>query len=415
MKYLLDLPGHLSSPGGGQRLRQLIREESIKLEYLRLPPFAVSVFAGDFDSVKKTLESNPIQNLAATHTAFKTGYASLAILGAQRVVGGPRRHLETLEYLLSNLTPLDVEDIVGFTALHHATMTPGTTSELSRCLLRHGADVNHRNRYGEVCILGAMQLNLVPTIDLLMEYNADLDLADADGWTARNHFINCGPQVVACISKWIKKRDREETLPGNRHCITCGASPTDTKTCSRCKVSRYCSIHCQALDWQKHKKTCQPFDKTTTVTLHPHYGSERTIPVAELTRSLLGYPTLHSSWMEKRTRTAHIPKHLEHGTIKPFILKVQVPYFANGCTDDSNGDLLLYTRRRDFACTIRRSDDPASYDVVSHTVRTKGTAGAKAYFAAELHSREKLIIKISQVLGRPTLVVHNNTTTLRLK
>ncbi|KAJ7490171.1 ankyrin repeat-containing domain protein [Mycena galericulata] len=372
MKYLLDLPGHLSSPGGGQRLRQLIREESIKLEYLRLPPFAVSVFAGDFDSVKKTLESNPTQNLAATHTAFKTGYASLAILGAQRVVGGPRRHLETLEYLLSNLTPLDVEDIVGFTALHHATMTPGTTSELSRCLLRHGADVNHRNRYGEVCILGAMQLNLVPTIDLLMEYNADLDLADADGWTARNHFINCGPQVVACISKWIKKRDREETLPGNRHLYYMR---------------------------RKHKKTCQPFDKTTTVTLHPHYGSERTIPVAELTRSLLGYPTLHSSWMEKRTRTAHIPKHLEHGTIKPFILKVQVPYFANGCTDDSNGDLLLYTRRRDFACTIRRSDDPASYDVVSHTVRTKGTAGAKAYFAAELHSREKLIIKISQVLA----------------
>lgn len=89
-----------------------------------------------------------------TETPFKLGYASLAILGSQRIYLGPpgsMRYLETLRYLFSKRVPVDVEDIVGLTALHHATTSQvPTKDELIRCLLEHGANVNHRNRYGEV-------------------------------------------------------------------------------------------------------------------------------------------------------------------------------------------------------------------------------------------------------------------------
>lgn len=104
----------------------------------------------------QAVENGSAPDLMGSETPFKTGYASLAILGAQRVQDGPPgslRHLETLKYLFSKGLPPDVEDIVGFTALHHATTSPVPKEDLTRCLLEHGANVNHRNRYGEVHIL----------------------------------------------------------------------------------------------------------------------------------------------------------------------------------------------------------------------------------------------------------------------
>jgi hypothetical protein len=80
------------------------------------------------------------------------------------------------------------------------------------------------------------------------------------------------------------------------------------------------------------------------------------------------------------------------------VLKVQVPYTGNRKID-STGELLLYTKKRDFACTIRRSDEPDEYDRISQVVRTKGVGGVKAYFAAELESKDKLVVKVSEVLA----------------
>ncbi|KAJ6491580.1 ankyrin [Mycena vulgaris] len=401
MHEILAKPGYLSSTEGGQRLRELYRRESMNLNPLALSPFALSVFTGHFDLVKQAVERGAAPDLMASETPFKTGYASLAILGAQRVEDGPPgslRHLETLTYLLSKGLPPDIEDVVGFTALHHATTSPVPKEDLTRCLLEHGANVNHRNRYGEISLLGAMQLNLIPTIDILMEFGADLDLADADGWTARKHFLSCGPQVTAIVTKWIRKRTGDEAPRSEKCCDMCGNSAATLKNCARCRIARYCSAECQKTAWPSHKKTCQPFSASNTVTLTPYYESfGNTIPTADLTRQAMGYPTQSSSWSINRTRAAHTPKHLDREA-KTLVLKVQVPYTGNPQTQ-STGDLLLYTKKRDFACTIRRVDDPAEYDRISAVVRTKGVGGAKAYFAAELESKEKLVVKVSEVLA----------------
>ncbi|KAJ7747686.1 ankyrin [Mycena maculata] len=400
MTDILARPGYISSDKGGQKLRELYRGESINLNPLVLSPFALSVFTGDFDLVKEAVEKGSAPDLIGSETPFKTGYASLVVLGAQRVQDGPPgslRHIETLKYLFSKGLPPDVEDIVGFTALHHATTSPVPKEDLTRCLLEHGANVNHRNRYGEIdflcctiSLLGAMQLNLIPTIDILMEYDADLDLADADGWTARKHFLSCGPQVTATVTKWIRKRTGEAAPRAGKSCDACGVAAPSLKNCGRCRIARYCSTACQTRHW--------PRSPSNTVTLKPYYESYgNTIPTADFTREFMGYPTQASSWSNNRTRAAHTPKNLDREA-KTLVLKVQVPYTGNPQIR-STGDLLLYTKKRDFACTIRRSDAPTEYDRISEVVRTKGVGGAKAYFAAELESKEKLVVKVSEVLA----------------
>jgi hypothetical protein len=65
----------------------------------------------------------------------------------------------------------------------------------------------------------------------------------------------------------------------------------------------------------------------------------------------------------------------------------------------SKADLRVYTEKRDLVCDIRRIDNPAGYDRVSEIVRTKGVMGLKAYFAAEMRSKDELVVKVSEVLA----------------
>ncbi|EMD34613.1 hypothetical protein CERSUDRAFT_67058 [Gelatoporia subvermispora B] len=119
---------------------------------------------------------------------------SLVVLGVQRIaqpeVGV--NHLVTLEFLLEAGVPPDVEDIVGHTALQHACMY-NTQPDTLRCLLKHGANVNHRNRYGEVAIGFAIQKKLLEAVDILMEFNADMKIPEGDGRHWRAHKQSCRP------------------------------------------------------------------------------------------------------------------------------------------------------------------------------------------------------------------------------
>ncbi|KAJ6510558.1 hypothetical protein C8R45DRAFT_1207458 [Mycena sanguinolenta] len=406
MKQILTKPGFLrANHDGGQRLRTLYRAESVNLRLHTLPPFAFSVFAGDLDEVKEAVERDTAPDLMGTETAFKLGYASLIVLGAHRVKFGPPgtlRHLETLQYLFSKGLPVDVEDIVGYTALHHASSAEFPKDGLTRCLLQHRADVNYQNRYGEIPLLLSMQMNLIPTIEILMEYEADVDLPDADGVTARRHFLACGPQVTVTMRKWIRKREGGEAPRAEKCCDACGKVDASLKNCGRCKVARYCSSECQTKAWPSHKKACQSFSTSNTVTLKPYYDSRiDLIPTAAFVRQCLGYPPEPSSSANRPTSGARAPKNLDRES-KTLVIKVQVPD-----TDDLDlkctGNLLVYNKKRDFTCAIRRCDVPADYDRLSLAVRTKGPhkegGATKAYFSAVLESKDKLVVKVSEVLA----------------
>ncbi|KAK7455846.1 hypothetical protein VKT23_010883 [Stygiomarasmius scandens] len=122
------------------------------------------------------------------------------------------------------------------------------------------------------------------------------------------------------------------------------------------------------------------------------------IPTSDHVRSALGYP--ESKIPERNFRGAHVPKN----DAKDLIIKVQVPWMNTsdgGRPAPGDGDLAVYTKKRDFVCGIKKTDqaDGASYDKIVDVIKTKGIRGAKAYFAAELRSRDELVVKISEVLA----------------
>lgn len=194
------------------------------------------------------VESGQAPDLTGTETPYKFGYCTLVIAGAQRGAAAcpGSNHPATLNFLLSRGAPVDSEDIVGYTALHHATQnTSGGALALARILLSSGANVNHRNRYGEVPILGAFQTNGVDAVELLMEFGADLDIADADGVDPRGFFVRTGPKVTAAVMKWLRKRNGEEKHMDAKKCDGCGNVDGVLKYCARCHAARYCSPVCQ--------------------------------------------------------------------------------------------------------------------------------------------------------------------------
>lgn len=115
-------------------------------------------------------------------------------------------------------------------------------------LLKSGADVNQRDRYGQVPILNAIMTGNIPSIDLLMEFGADLDIGDADNVIPREFFVQGGPEVAATVTKWLQKRSGEATLLAEKECGNCKSSGSGVslKLCSKCRSIKYCSTSCQS-------------------------------------------------------------------------------------------------------------------------------------------------------------------------
>ncbi|KAJ7749230.1 hypothetical protein B0H14DRAFT_2983026 [Mycena olivaceomarginata] len=64
----------------------------------------------------------------------------------------------------------------------------------------------------------------------------------------------------------------------NDRCYRCNQlGDPKLRTCSRCRVARYCSPQCQSDDWKKHKPNCT--DHKTTLKNHPDSSMEDTLKV----------------------------------------------------------------------------------------------------------------------------------------
>lgn len=152
-----------------------------------------------------------------------------------------------MKFLLDSGAPVDLGDIVGLTALHHAAQNAaGPTVTLARLLLESGANVNFQNRYGEVPIQSAFQLGDVHMVELLMEFGADLSIGDADGTTGSSMFVSTGPAVTAAVTKWLRKRSGEHRPLDGKTCAKCGKTEVPLKICSKCHAIKYCSPICQS-------------------------------------------------------------------------------------------------------------------------------------------------------------------------
>lgn len=82
---------------------------------------------------------------------------------------------------------------------------------------------------------------------------------------------------------------------------------------------------------------------------------------------------------------------------KTVVVKIQVP---NEPTRSVDGSLLVYTKKKtEFICLVKRLENVQAYDRVYQVIKEKGVNGLKAYFSATIYSKDKLEIKVSEVLA----------------
>ncbi|KAJ7720716.1 hypothetical protein B0H16DRAFT_1432303 [Mycena metata] len=323
--------------------------------------------------------------MTSTETVFQYGYATVAILGAQRVFEASP-WAEIVQLLLEEGLFVDSADILGNTALHHASSSPSSarTVLLARLLTCHGADVNAQNCFGEVCTIGAMQMENLEMLDIFLFYGANIDVEDVDGWSPRRLFVHCAPGVISMTRKWIRRRMGIYAPYGEKRCDCCGKpkSPvkrrmSTLKLCSRCKLVRYCSVQCQVTSWAVHGKTCRPFTAANAVVLTPFYESDRG-PESDIAFSCVPYDLCFGP--------------------KTVIVKVRIPR-DKWHAPRTGSDLVVVSRSRSLVCRVRRYDDPREYDRLVAAIQSIGVEGLDAFFIAELQHSSCLVIRISDPLA----------------
>ncbi|KAI9065998.1 ankyrin [Trametes sanguinea] len=401
MLELLNQPEPISTQQGGSKLRSLYLENAAIIDATLMANFAENCFLGQLHAVRQAVESGNAPDLLGTETPYSFGYAALAAYGAQRLVSLSEAthfdHSGTLSYLLSQGAPPDTPDVLGYTALHH-TCSHRPRPDLTRILLENGADPNKQDRFGCVPLLSAMQYDCVECVDALLEFGARLDIRDADGKTPDGLAIYAGPAIAAAVQRWKRERTGETHPLDRKACATCGETNVALKKCAKCQAIFYCSRECQKSHWPQHRLMCAGGTLANTVTVIPWYEDiGHAWHPADILRVRSG---IHIKQPPKRNlRTVKIPNILP-GQTKSFVVKVQVPFDLTNrhAIDAEVGDLMVYDKRRDLVCRIRRQDCEEGYLRLSRTVRRMGLSGMKAYFPAEMHSRDELVVKVSEVL-----------------
>lgn len=132
------------------------------------------------------------------------------------------------------------------------------------------------------------------------------------------------------------------------------------------------------------------------MTVRPAYeGVTNVIPLADMTRASFGIPSPPPP--ARNFRGAKVPR-MRRDETKQMVIKVQVPW-TGGYAPAQAGDMLVYTKKRDFVCRIRPEDGVDAYRRLAQVVHEQGVGRAKAYFSAELKDKDELVIKVGDVLA----------------
>jgi len=107
-------------------------------------------------------------------------------------VGGQFHAVDEARELLADGESVDEVDSTGATALFWAlnfaqydslSEDPKPLHEMIGLLLKEPASINHRNVYGRIALFAATQSKKLSTAELLLDWNADGEVADLKGET----------------------------------------------------------------------------------------------------------------------------------------------------------------------------------------------------------------------------------------
>ncbi|KZV87520.1 hypothetical protein EXIGLDRAFT_652113 [Exidia glandulosa HHB12029] len=397
-RVMLDLakrPGFLKQSEGGNRLRELWNDlMQEQFDPWKWNEFVLDCYLGKHVQIAEAIKAGRAPDLLETLTDFRISYVALVILGSQRTRPGSAAtqqsmdHAAALDVLLSYGADLSLRAINGATPLHFASAIYGRP-DLVRILLAHGADVNAQDKYGQTPLFDAMLTDELECVEILLEAGTDTTIRSADGVTI-DVMGPVAPRISAALGRALRKRAGEgEGAFATKACDFCGTKNVHLSLCARCHTSRYCSKDCQRNAWKSHKPACISFSGPATLTLKPTYLPEdmhaSLLSTASLVRGELGDKS-----SAKSSRTVKPASKMKITYPKPMVVKIQAPFGASMTT----GSMLVYDKRRDFVANLEPSGGRDAYVALRKIIAEKGVAaGLKAYFAAELVSKDELVVK----------------------
>ena len=294
----------------------------------------------------------------------------MACVSGAMCFNGGEKHQKTVEILLENGSNPDAKDIAGFTALHLACgmLTKDVLIGMIDTLLKAGAQVNIRNRFGEVPLLEAVMTNKLQPIRKLLDAGADTtievyDCGEGPVVSAATLAVN-NPESMEEIKKW--RMDKARHIIQNRKCDSCGAGGARNR-CSSCLLAFYCNRTCQAAHWRsEHKRECKLVTSKDVATVNP--DGDVSDPSAQ------GYAILCPS---QRSGSAVKPRKRPQRPMKGrFIVKVQIP------VDNKANHAMVYDKERSFVLYCRKTADCYA-KFIDAVKKDQFNQGIKSYFGAE--------------------------------
>lgn len=154
------------------------------------------------------------------------------------------RHAEVITWLVKHGAPVDNQDIVGLTALHHAGSN-NRIAEVTKALLESGANPNCPDKAGSTPLQQALYHSQAEAVEMMLDFGGDMTIGNEQNRPGIVFIKTAPPHVQAVVQKWIRKRSGTQApLEDRNKCFIC---PKPGKhQCARCHVVRYCSSACQS-------------------------------------------------------------------------------------------------------------------------------------------------------------------------
>ncbi|KZT19794.1 hypothetical protein NEOLEDRAFT_1123652 [Neolentinus lepideus HHB14362 ss-1] len=270
-----------------QRLRNYATSEFLDPQ-CDLDAYGRSLVMGDLEHVKEDFQERvqkhktcgqpedqaraaAARDLYAMHWGpTKVPIYDLLLLATQLAPNLRFGHLAIARWLTKDANvPVDGLDVSGTTALAHCISTkPAFEPELAQILYDAGANINHRNRYGdvpanEICMVWDPK-NLpraVLALRWFLSHGGNIDILENDGQTCARMLLSSVNQKYQdrTLQRVVQEEDFRRRQRSDVCCAFCGREDKPVMICSRCKKAKYCppSRNCQRSDWKNHKPSCK--------------------------------------------------------------------------------------------------------------------------------------------------------------
>ena len=303
------------------------------------------------------------------------------------------RHVECLCKIIELGGNIHARDFAGYTPLFYCVTqySNPVTLKLASILLKHGADINAQNRFGETAIFDAVFSKTLVCVEFLLDRGLDPTIRDNDGCSVEG--LNPYDRDLRILfgtarrnkSKAMKEVAKDEAGGSLKKCEVCGA--LNARRCTSCFLTRYCGRDCQRVHWPQHKIKCKEVRR-------------QFLPVT-LVQPFEGAEFQHISW-NKNGKIKNIRSVVPAKS--NFVVKIQIPF------DDTSSKrwrermggalsgkvLVLYDEKKSVYGYIN-SDEP-TYDILVSKIKAEGVFGDKGFFYAFYDKHDTLKINVSNIL-----------------